>query len=166
MFDYTCYSMRIVFLVAVALSLNAADTAANKLWTELKSKREQLPSVHQEFDVIRTFRTPGRSQSSKTQIILDMAASKWREKSVSGSGSRVRMFDGQQLYYLEEGSDEFVRLKRRAKDPDPFLLLTSRLKRIGRSLRNLNVARVGSGSTIISAPCSRFGLSLGAAPTP
>jgi thiol-disulfide isomerase/thioredoxin len=86
---------------------------------ELKAKREKIPSVHQEFEVLRTFKHARGDQSSKTQIILDMTGIQWREKFVSGSGTRVRIFDGNDVSYMEEDGEEFVRIKRRAKDPDP-----------------------------------------------
>ena len=113
--------MRAFFVFVPVLALHAAtETPASKLWMELKAKREKLPSLHQEFEVVRTFRHSGGNQSSKTETILDMASGRWREKSVSGSGIRVRIFDGEDLVYMEEGGDEFVRVKRRPKDPDPI----------------------------------------------
>src|SRR6266850_2606568 len=61
------------------VALNAGTpTAASTLWTELKAKRESLPSVHQEFDVSHTSKTVHASQSSKRQIVLDMSPGQWR----------------------------------------------------------------------------------------
>ena len=112
--------MRICLFLAAAFTLHAAtETPASQLWTELKEKREKLPGVHQEFEVVRIFRHSGSNQSSKTEVILDMASSQWREKSISGSGTHVRIFDGNELVYMDESGDEYVRVKRHAKDPDP-----------------------------------------------
>jgi thiol-disulfide isomerase/thioredoxin len=113
-------SIRGFNLLFPVLALYAAnETPASKIWIELKAKREKLASVHQEFEVVRTSRLATGNQSSKTEIILDMASVQWREKSVSGSGTRVHIFDGTEFFYMDEGGDEFVRIKRRAKDPDP-----------------------------------------------
>ncbi len=55
----------------------------------------------------------------KRQIVLDVSGVQWREKSVSGSGNRITIFDGSNQFSLEEGGDEFVRINRHSKDPDP-----------------------------------------------
>ncbi len=114
------------FLVLVAIllaALNAgAQTPAGKLWGELAAKREKLPGLHQEFEYIRTLKTATGDQSNKHQIIVDAAPGQWREESVSGSGSHIRIFDGEDLYSMDAGGDEFVRTKRRSKkegDPVP-----------------------------------------------
>jgi hypothetical protein len=92
------------------LALNAgAETPASSLWTELKTKREKLPSLHQEFEITQTYKTATISQSSKRQIVLDMSHGQWREQSSSGSGDYVRIFDGKDLFLMEDGGDEFVR---------------------------------------------------------
>ena len=113
--------MRIIAIFgALLFTLNAGtETTAGKLWNELKAKREKLAGVHQEFDGARTYQMSGGNRSSKWQIVLDMAPGQWREKFVSGSGNRVRIFDGKDGFSMEEGGDEYVRLKRHAKDPDP-----------------------------------------------
>jgi thiol-disulfide isomerase/thioredoxin len=102
-----------------ALSVSA-QTPASILWSELKAKRESLPSLHQEFDFSRTYRSASGNQASKQQIVLDMAQGQWRERSISGSGDYIRIFDGQDLFRMEEGGDEFVRIKRRPKDDVPL----------------------------------------------
>ena len=97
--------------LAAALSVFAADNPASKLWDDLKEKRSQLPGVHQEFELSQSFKTAaGGSQSSKRDIVLDMFQSQWREMTVSGSGSRIRIFDGTDVLTMENGDDEFVRL--------------------------------------------------------
>src|SRR5438067_530820 len=101
--------------VMLAVSVGA-ENPASSLWTELKAKREKLPSLHQEFEVTQTYKTAANSQSSKRQIILDMSQGKWREKSSSGSGDYVRIFDGKALLLMEEGGDEYVRPKPRTKN--------------------------------------------------
>jgi thiol-disulfide isomerase/thioredoxin len=113
--------MRLLLVMGTSLIALGADTdsSAGKLWTELQTKREQLTAVHQEFDVTRTFKFTNHTQGSKWQIILDLSQRQWRERSVTGSGSRVKLFDGTDLFMMEEGGDEYVRVKRRPKDPDP-----------------------------------------------
>jgi thiol-disulfide isomerase/thioredoxin len=95
-----------------------AQTPAAKLWDELNGKREALPSLHQEFEVSRTFTLVNDEQSSKWQMILDMSHGQWREKTISGASTRVRIFDGQELFSYEEGGDEFMRIHRRPKKDD------------------------------------------------
>jgi len=106
------------------VALNAGgQTPASGLWTEFKAKREKLPSLHQEFDVSRTFKAVSGDQSSKRQIVLDMSHGQWREKSVTGSGSHIKIFDGKDLFFMEEGGDEFVRTKRHSREdplPSPY----------------------------------------------
>jgi len=105
--------------VALFLTLDAAAaTKATGLWAELKAKRESLPGAHQEFDVSRTYKTASGSQSSKRQLTIDMVPGRWRETSASGSGKYVRIFDGKDLLRMEDGGDEFVRVKRGSWDKD------------------------------------------------
>jgi thiol-disulfide isomerase/thioredoxin len=113
--------MRFSLLVAVIFfALNASgQTPANKLWTELKTKRETLPGLHQEFEVTQTFKTIRGIQSSHREVVLDMSADKWRERSVSGSGDRIRIFDGQDLFLMEAEGDEYVRTKHKPKEDNP-----------------------------------------------
>ena len=112
--------LRIIVLAALSAAAGiGADTSVNGLWSELKSKRDALSSVHQEFAVTQTFKTSHGEQASKRQVVVDLAPGRWRETSVSGSGKRIRIFDGSDLFTTEEDSDEYVRAKRRAKDEDP-----------------------------------------------
>ena len=118
--------MRLLIVLAAALPLTAAtDSAAGKLWSDLKVKRDALAGIHQEFDVSRVVKIQGTERTSKSHIIVDMSRGEWREKSVSGAGNRVKIFDGQDVFTMEEDGDEFVRLKRRSKDaipvPTPYL---------------------------------------------
>jgi thiol-disulfide isomerase/thioredoxin len=110
----------ILFGALVALLNAVTETPSGKLWTELANKRRILPGIHQEFEVSQTFKTATGTQSSKRQIVVDMSQGKWRERSVSGSGDRIRIFDGNELFTLDEGGDEFVRTRRRGKGEDPL----------------------------------------------
>jgi thiol-disulfide isomerase/thioredoxin len=102
------------------VALNAgAQTPAGALWTELKTKREKLSSLHQEFDVSQTSRSSYSSRAMQRRILLEMAQGQWRESSVSGSGTRIRIFDGKDLLLMEEHGDEYVRTKRQSQDEDP-----------------------------------------------
>lgn len=107
-------------LAALSVTVTfAAETRGNVLWSELKSKREQLPGFHQEFEVTRTVKTASSSQASKRRVVLDQAQGRWRERSISGSGEYIRIFDGKDLLATEEGSDEFLRTKRKPKEEEP-----------------------------------------------
>src|SRR5271154_1835927 len=104
---------------ALSVSINAiAETPASQLWNELQAKRELLSGFHQEFDVSRTTTTTHGNQSSKREVILDASRGKWREKTASGSGDRIRIFDGTDLLSMDEGGDEYVRAKHKSKGED------------------------------------------------
>ena len=106
-------------LLLVALCTNG-QTPGGALWNELKTKRDNLPGFHQEFDVSRTYVTAHGNQGSKYQIIVEASQRRWRERIGSGSSTELRIFDGKDLLRTEEGSDEFVRTKYRPKDEDPM----------------------------------------------
>lgn len=100
----------------------AADVG--QTWAELKSKRDALTASHQEFEISRTFKIGEKTQSSLSSETVDFGGRRWREHSVSGSGDRTKIFDGQDLYQLEEGTSEYVRTKRFPKgelpQPNPY----------------------------------------------
>jgi hypothetical protein len=95
----------------------SAQTPASGLWSELKAKRDKLPGLHQEFDVTQTSKTSRSSRSAQRQILLDISQEKWREQ----SGSSVRIFDGKELFLIEEHAEEYVRTKHKsgAQNPEP-----------------------------------------------
>ena len=110
----------IALLATLFAALNIfAETPASALWTELKTKREKPPGLHQEFDVTQTSKTASGSRSSARQILLDISQGQWREQSVSGSGNHIRIFDGTDLFVMEEHGDEYMRTKRQSKEEDP-----------------------------------------------
>lgn len=109
----------LVFLFWAALTSLHAQSPVASLWNELAAKRNALPGFHQEVDLTSTYYTTSGPQSAKRRIVLDMAPGKWREASESGSGTYVRIHDGKDVLLIEEGGDEFVREKRRAKDGPP-----------------------------------------------
>ena len=109
-----------IMLGVLFLASNASgQSSANNLWTDLKAKRDALPGLHQEFDIARTFKSAQATQGSHSEMVLDMSQKKWRERSVSGSGDRIRIFDGQDLFLLEAEGDEYVRAKHKSKEDDP-----------------------------------------------
>lgn len=110
-----------VFFAALCFTLNAnAQTPAAKLWNDLKAKREAFPGLHQEFEVVQTYTTPTNTQQQSIyEIVLDISRDEWRELTVSGSGNRIRVFDGHEVSSLEEGGDEYVREKRKKEDSEP-----------------------------------------------
>jgi thiol-disulfide isomerase/thioredoxin len=110
--------MRIIPLLLIlpgTLSLAiASEIPTETLWTSLAAKRSTLSSAHQEFEVSQSTRfANGGSRASKRQSILDLAPGQWRETSVSGSGSHIRIYDGNEILSMEEGGDEYVRIRRR-----------------------------------------------------
>ncbi len=48
-----------------------------------------------------------------------MSHGKWREKSDTGSGNHIKIFNGKDLFWMEESGNEFVRIKRHDKAEDP-----------------------------------------------
>lgn len=113
--------MRFAVLIgAMFVALNASGQAsASKTWSDLKTKRESLPSLHQEFEVNQTYKTEHATQSSHRDVIVDMSQNKWRERSISGSGEVVRIFDGQDLFLMEADGIEYVRIKHKPHEDDP-----------------------------------------------
>lgn len=114
--------MRLTLLFTLCFSvLQAAESPAGNLWSELKAKRDRLPSFHQEFEITQTYKVESHNQSSKRQIILDMSKDQWRERSSSGSGEYIRIFDGKDVFTMEEGGSEYLRAKRKPKEEElPF----------------------------------------------
>jgi thiol-disulfide isomerase/thioredoxin len=114
--------MRFISLMGILFAAlgAAAETPASKLWIELKTKRDNRPSLYQEFEVSRTFKTARDTQAAQWKIVLDMSHGQWREKSVRGSGTRVRIFDGKELFVMEEGDSEYLRPERSSKEDDPL----------------------------------------------
>lgn len=109
-----------IWIAALLIASNASgQTPASKLWTELKAKREMLTGLHQEFDVTQSYKTEHGTQESRRKIVVDISQNKWRERMVSGSGDRIRIFDGQDLFLMEAEGDEYVPTKRKPKEDDP-----------------------------------------------
>jgi thiol-disulfide isomerase/thioredoxin len=106
-----------VFLGVVCVA--SAGTPAPTMWTEMKAKRDKLPSLHQEFRITQTTKAAQGGRSSNRDIVIDVAQEKWRERSTNGSGDLVKIFDGQDLLRMEEGGEEYTRTKHREKDEDP-----------------------------------------------
>lgn len=117
----TAYMTRVLpSMLFLCACLNAASPSpAATLWNELREKRDVLPQMHQEFDVSQEYKLQKGTQASKRTLLIDMSNSRWREKTVTGSGNRLRMFDGHDMFLMEEGGDEFVRVKRRDKAEIP-----------------------------------------------
>jgi len=113
--------MRVSLLLALVLSVSTAvaDNGAARVWGELKAKREALSAFHQEFEETETFSIAQNTRSFRRQTIIDASKRKWRQRSVSGSGDRIRIFDGNDVFVMDAGGDEYMRTKRKANDPDP-----------------------------------------------
>src|SRR5258708_1713785 len=113
--------MRLLIFPAILLvaAHAAAETPAGAMWSELKAKRDKVPSFHQEFEVVRISITVDGSRSLKRKVWLDVSPGFWLEKSLSGSGNHTRVFDGNDILTMEEGGDEYVRTKSRANEEKP-----------------------------------------------
>jgi thiol-disulfide isomerase/thioredoxin len=111
-----CWSVAVLLFLAINAS---GQSSASTMWEDLKAKRDALPGLHQEFEVTREYQTARTTQNSKVEVVVDMAGNNWRERFVSGAGDRIRIFDGQDTFLLEEGGDEYVRTKHKSKGEDP-----------------------------------------------
>jgi thiol-disulfide isomerase/thioredoxin len=113
--------MRILSFLLISTLALAAEIPTENLWIRLRAKREALSSAHQELEVTQTttFASSSNPRRFERLLVLDLALRNWREKSVSGSGARVRIFDGKDLLFFEEGGEEFVRVKRGPSGGDP-----------------------------------------------
>ncbi len=118
--------MRLVsgFLIMAVCLRAGNDTAAHRLWDELQAKRAELTALHEEFEVTQTIRTSHGIQSEKRKLVIDMSRDRWREQSLSGSGSFVRIYNGEDVRYMEEAGDEYILTKLKPKEdapqPSPF----------------------------------------------
>lgn len=110
-------SLGIIF----AMSAYAGDdSAAHKLWLELEAKRNKLATFHQEFDVTRTFHEKdGATQSAIWQVLMDAHGENWRERRLSGTCNCLVIFDGHDLFSMEERNHEFTREPYNPKSPPP-----------------------------------------------
>jgi len=99
--------------------LAAAETPPGGVWNELKDKREKLASFHQEFEVSQTTTSGHGQRAMNRRILIDAGGRLWREKSITGSGNEITFFDGDDIFSMEEGEDEFTKAKRHANDDDP-----------------------------------------------
>lgn len=123
--------MRVSLLLFLSISLQVASAAdLSSSWNDLRAKREALTTFHQEFEISRTFKLSGHIQASKYSEAIDYARGRWRERSISGAGDRIKLFDGQDLYEFEDGNDEYVRIKHSSKEesPQPTLYVTTDLE--------------------------------------
>jgi hypothetical protein len=116
--NITCMRIATAVAVIAIVSDASAQQSASKLLNDLKSKRETLSGLHQEFESTQTFTSTHGTQTSRRQIIIDLSGKDWRERSVSGAGNRVRIFDGNDLFMIEDEDDEYIRVKRKDKDKE------------------------------------------------
>ena len=111
------------FIIFLALEVNAgAQTTAGKLWIELSAKRATLPALRQEFEVTQVTSRQSHISTWKRRELLDMSNGQWRVNIFGGLGNSIRIFDGQNLYYLEDGSPEYIHSKLHPKAVIPLPL--------------------------------------------
>jgi len=94
-----------------------ADTSASQLWNDLNVKRDSLKNFQQTFEVIQTHRRGSDIRTSKRSVAVTVAQGLWREKTSSGSGTFIHMFDGKNAYRMEEEGGEFERVKQTKFEP-------------------------------------------------
>lgn len=115
--------MRAFISIAVLFAIIPvfASTSGGTVWDELKAKREKLPGYHQEFNLSQEYRAENLTHSFTREVIVDAAPGEWRERSISGVGDFIRIFDGTDLYSMNEGANEYTR-KNASKDvlPAPY----------------------------------------------
>ncbi len=113
--------MRLPSLLLFSMFCLRVLAAANvsQAWDELRTKREALKTFHQEFEISRAFQMERSSQASKSSNMVDSANGRWRERSISGAGARITIFDGKDLFELEDGGTEYLRAKRSSKEESP-----------------------------------------------
>lgn len=116
----TSFALAAALAVAPALSLAAAPNSPGALWAGASAKRAALPSYHQEFEETSDRKTPEHDFSIKWQLQLDGSKNLWRLRSTSGSGTIIKVFDGQGLVSFEDGGDEYVPTKLDGKSGDPL----------------------------------------------
>ena len=114
-------------VIALILPLQGAeDDPVRKLWNELQRKRDKLASFHQEFEGTYVSKNRQASRATKQKIVIDGSQGRWRERSISGSGDRLRIFDGEDFLYLEANGAEYTRTRNRSEDntalPYPYVL--------------------------------------------
>ena len=151
--------MRFPFLLLTFWSvlIAGAETPAARTWTELQVKREGLPSLHQEFEVTRTFKFAQGERSSKSRIVIDLSKGQWREKFVSGAGNNVRIFDGKDEFYMEEAGAEYVRTKPSPKEnnllPEPYAVTNADWpKAAERERRPCGIPKIEHDCVVLDVP--------------
>ncbi len=113
---------RVLALGLIAASLTPAQNPVEKLWNDLAAKRNKLSAWHQEFEFTEIRDNPAYksangfnpfywNHSYVGRIILDASKERWRQKLVTGSDTVTRIFEGTQLFTLEDGTAEFIHLK-------------------------------------------------------
>ena len=149
--------MRIVCCLLFAVLSSQAATDPAQVWNDLRKKREALKSFHQEFEISRSFKTGQHDQASKWSDVVDGSASRWRERSVSGAGDSVTVFDGKDWFEFEDQGEEYVRLKRSSKEdlPQPGPYSAAHLdfsKAVERERRSCGLTNVNDECVTIDFP--------------
>jgi thiol-disulfide isomerase/thioredoxin len=151
-----CLGLLLSVMASIAAGPKAAENGA-QTWKELQNKRAALNSFHQEFEVSQTFKIEQQNQTSKWSILVDCAAGRWRERSLSGAGDHVTIFDGGNRFDFEQGEDEYVRRKRSPKEelpqPGPYDIEHLDLsKAIERDRRPCGLTNVDHECAVIDVP--------------
>src|SRR5579863_676839 len=111
--------MRFSWLIGILLiATNAgAQAPVTKTWEELKTKRDMLAGLHQEFSVAHNFTMAHSDEGSIRTVGIDFSPGKWREHIMDGSEDTIHLFDGDNILVADTSGDEFTRTKPKTKTP-------------------------------------------------
>ena len=148
----------------------AGEESLEQLWSQFQSTRQASAGLHQEFEITQKFITQHGNQATLRQIILDFSQNRWREKRTGGSGDRIRVFDGANLFVTEPGETEYLRSKPKGEKEGPLPEPYGTVKLEWRKAKE--IARVPCGfpgkdhtCVVIEAPLQTRFLPSGTGPT-
>ncbi len=95
----------------------SAQAPVSQLWQDLAQKRAALGSVQVEYEVASEVRTRDANQADTRSVTVDLGPGVWRQTFRSGSGERIRIFDGNDTLDFEADGNEFTRAKYDKKNP-------------------------------------------------
>ncbi len=119
----TCLCFSLLSVQALTSAPTGAGTGVTETWNDRRMKREALKSFHQEFEISRTFKIGQHEQASKSSAVLDGAAAKWREPSISGASGRVTVFEERavvQMFLAEHVHRYSIALTIENEIPEPY----------------------------------------------
>ena len=98
-----------IVAAAIMAPLASGQTSNEALWSKFETLRQDSQVVHQEFEVTSKVTSGYVEQVSRRQVTVDLAQGKWREQT-EGTGQRIRIFDGKDIFEMEPDGTEFTRV--------------------------------------------------------